>query len=157
MSKYDDDMDDLDGVTELTFIDPSRVDGVMTPATGSTFLVLKSRAAESKSKFGRKLSPTARAAFGENAEAVRRGKRLKSKTGKAKKRRRGAGLVASKAASVSMSYSQEIPATGCANESASIMAAVTGERTGGVCSARTASGTPCMRPSVNGARCHLHA
>lgn len=153
MTNYD--VDDSDGVTELTFIDPSRVDGVMTPATGSSFLVLKSRAA------GPRLSPEARAAFRENAARVKRGEQPKRgktvkqpKGKKGNKRRRGAGpLLALKAAS---SYGAEIPATGVPNEAASILAAVTGEHTNRLCNARTSFGMPCRRPATRTGRCHLH-
>lgn len=152
-----------DEITEILEFDPDRIDAVLSPANGTPFLLLKSvaapsrAAAKAKAKFGanagHRLSPEAREAFILNAQRVRQGK--KPKRGKADKQRRGAGSVASKAA-LGMTYSQEVPATGCANESASILAAVTGESTG-MCSARTANGLPCQRPAVNGRRCHLHA
>lgn len=114
--------------------------------------MLKSTAAPSKSKFGRKLSPAARAAFAENAEAVRQGKRPKARKGKTKKR----GRVALPALAAKAASSSEVPATGVSNEAASIMASVTGSRPDGLCSARTMAGTSCQRPAVAGGRCHLH-
>jgi hypothetical protein len=153
---------DEDDVTEIFEIDPSRIDGVGQAATRLPFLLIKSVAPAVKRKgskpttafgrnAGRKLSPVARAAFAQNAEAVRAGKRPQK--GKADKRRRGAGRVASKAAST---YSSEIPATG-PGESASIQAVLTGEQPGGMCSARTMNGAPCRRPAVAGGKCHFHA
>lgn len=145
MSTYDD-----DDVTELTFIDPSRVDGVMTPATGSSFIVLKSRATP-------RLSPKTREAFRRNAERVRAGlkpgkskKRPKAK--KAVHRSRIAQPVAVNAAS---GYSSEIPGSG-PGEAASIEAVLTGSRSSGICAMRTASGGVCQRPSVAGGPCHHH-
>lgn len=52
--------------------------------------------------------------------------------------------------------SPEIPASG-PGEAASILAAVTGERgTSRACSGRTADGSPCQRPVVDGDYCHHH-
>jgi len=52
--------------------------------------------------------------------------------------------------------SVEIPATNCPGEADSILASVTGQRTTGLCAARTQDGRPCMRPAVNGGACHHH-
>ncbi len=176
MSKQQiDDEDGDDDVTEITSAEFEKVAGVRSPANRTPFILLKSRESDVAfapvvtkqqkakpkpvSSFGRnagtKLSPKARRAFQENAERVKAGKRPKPKKAKVKKTQRVEAwpVMAAKAA---LSYSQEIPATGCSGEAASIMAAVTGERSSGLCSARTASGTPCMRPAVGGKRCHLH-
>lgn len=142
MSDYD---DDLDGVTELTFVDPRRVDGVRTPASGSTFVLVKSRAA------GPRLSPKTRQAFRENAQRVRRGERPKrGKAGKKAKR----GRVARPAMAAKAASSSGSPAMG-AGESDAILRWVTGE-SGATCGMPTADGSPCQRPSVGGLPCHHH-
>lgn len=131
----DDDSDELEP-TELVWIDPDRVDGVGSPASGASFLLVKSVAAP-----------------GRRSAMVKRPKRGRKAIRKASLKRaaKAARMVADTPA-----YSHEIPATNCRNEADSILASVTGERSSGLCSARTASGTPCMRPAVNGGRCHLH-
>ena len=166
-------------VTEMFDLDPSRIDGVGQAANGTSFLLVKSVG----SKFGRKLSPAARAAFARNAEAVRQGKRPRKGKADSKGLERGpdgtimvpgpdrvarqqaaaerrsqkraarAARVMAKAAEAAR-YSSEIPASGL-DESASILTVVTGQSVG-LCSARTASGLPCRRPAVHGGRCHLH-
>ena len=84
----DDDLDDLDDITELVSVLPSRIDGVSRPASGTTFLLLKSVAAPRRAaaKAKAKMSPATRQAFLENAERVKAGKRPKK--GKADKKRR---------------------------------------------------------------------
>ena len=172
MSDYDD-----DDVTELTFVDPQRLDGVRTPATGSTFIVLKAAGGRGR------IPEKARAAFAANASRVKQGRpprkgkvkgvrrgpdgtlmvagpdraaQQRAKAERRSQRRASKGVrVAMAKASEAMRYSSEIPATNVSGESASILTCVTGE-SAALCSARTVNGAPCRRPAVNGGRCHLH-
>ena len=172
------DFDDSE-ITEILEFDPARLDAVGSPANGTGWLMLKSVAVPSK--FGRKLSPKARAAFRANAEAVRQGKRprkgkvknfergkdgvvtvpgpdrlaqRRAKADRASSKRAARAVRAAVKASGGERYSNEIPASG-PGEAASILACVTGE-SGAMCSARTVNGAPCRRPAVAGGRCHLH-
>ena len=149
----DDDLDDLDGITELVSALPTRIDGVSRPASGTTFVLLKSVAAPRRAAANAKakMTPAAREAFLENAQRVKAGKPPKRGKADKKRRRRAQPAVAVKAA-----LSGEVPATNCTGEASSILAAVTGERSNGMCNARTANGLPCQRPAVAGNRCHMH-
>lgn len=172
--------DETSGVTELLEADFSKVAGVTSPANRVPFILLKSR---SSAVALRPLVGRAPAAVSERVpdgirrrqqleEAARREaeqRRRKAAKHALKARKAAAEKAAKKAASrrvvkaarmtteATPRYSHEIPATGCVGEADSIMASVTGERTSGLCAARTASGVPCMRPAVGGMRCHLHA
>ncbi len=154
------DFDDSE-LTELLFVDPSRVDGVMTPATGSGFIVLKSvsrvpakprtpkRAGRLvRDKDGVVTVPGPDGLARERAKAAERARNARKAAEASSKR-------AAKAAR-RMAGSPEIPVTNVRDESASIMSAVTGEHTNRLCNARTVNGTPCRRPAAAGKRCTFH-
>lgn len=135
--------DDSDDITELIYLDPERLDAVGNPANGASFLLLKSVAVKRSAKADRK-APRKKVA-GSPYSAVRADKKVKR------------GRIARSVMTAKAASSGEIPATNCPNESASILAAVTGSRPDGMCSARTINGSPCMRPAGRGGtRCHLH-
>jgi hypothetical protein len=128
-----------DDVTEIFEIDPSRIDAVGQAATRLPFLLLKSVAPE------------------RDKTAAKRALRARKAAVRASAKR--AARAALKAAEAMPNYSNpEIPATGIPGEAASILASVSGERTSGLCSAKTASGGMCQRPAAtSGGACHHHA
>lgn len=125
-----------DDVHELFEIDVDRIDGVGKAASGLPFLLLKSVAPDW------------------NKTAAKRARNARKAAARASAKQ--AAKAARKAAETA-GYSHEVPATNCVGEADSILASVTGERSSGMCSARTMAGTPCRRPAVSGGRCHLHA
>lgn len=141
------DFDDAE-ITELTFLDPDRLDAVASPANGRGWILLKSVApAQGRAVAVKRSSKKDRktAKHGLPYNAIRADKKVKR------------GRIARSAMTAKAASSGEIPATNCPNESASILAAVTGERSNGLCNSRTANGMPCRRPATPNGRCHLHA
>jgi hypothetical protein len=175
-----------DDPTELTEMDVHKVAGVTRPANGTPFILLKSRPSTPSSAemvrslaAGRlpsaeKKTPSSRivSRAGDNVAAKQRAERerreaaerARRRARKAAKRARKAAARASLERAVKAAWMtadtqrhSEIPATNCVGEAASILAAVTNERSDGKCNAKTLLGLPCQRPAARGARCHLHA